>query len=549
MIRLHGGKVYDPRNGIDGKVMDLYLQGGKIVAAPKGARAVSRSYDLRGMVVMPGGIDMHTHIGGGKNNLARMLLPEDQHQHQRHAGEHTVCGGGKVVPTAPACGYGYAELGYTTCFEPAMLPANARHVHMEFADIPIIDKGAYVLLGNDDFLLQMLARKAPQRQVQAYVGWAMNAYRAQAVKVVNPGGVNAFKYNQRKMDLDQANSNYGVTPRQILLALSRAVKDLGLPHPVHLHASNLGAAGNLATTLDTIGAVEGLPLHLTHLQFHSYGNEGKRGFSSGAEKLAEVINRSGNISTDVGQVMFGQTITASADTMRQYELRQHARPRRWLSMDIECDAGCGVQPTMYRDASFVHALQWAIGLELFLLIDDPWRVFLSTDHPNGAAFACYPQLIHLLMDSAYRAEALKEIHKAAPRYSGLAQIGREYSLYEIAIITRAGPARSLGLGQYGHLGAGACADISVYRDLRNRTDMFGKPAYVFKDGELVVEDGDVVAVRAGKLHSLRPGYDEDIVKLVARDAYARRGVRLANHVIGDEASQPGMWLSGALHES
>ena len=67
-------------------------------------------------------------------------------------------------------------------------------------------------------------------------------------------------------------------------------------------------------------------------------------------------------------------------------------------MDIECDAGCGVVPFRYRDRDFVNALQWAIGLEMFLLVRDPWRVFLTTDHPNGAPFTSYPHLIRLLMD-------------------------------------------------------------------------------------------------------------------------------------------------------
>ena len=29
----------------------------------------------------------------------------------------------------------------------------------------------------------------------------------------------------------------------------------------------------------------------------------------------------------------------------------------------------------YRDKSFVNAMQWVIGLETFLLFEDPWRIF------------------------------------------------------------------------------------------------------------------------------------------------------------------------------
>ena len=84
-------------------------------------------------------------------------------------------------------------------------------------------------------------------------------------------------------------------------------------------------------------------------------------------------------------------------------------------MDIECDAGCGVVPFRYRDQNFVNALQWAIGLELFLLVDDPWRIFLTTDHPNGAPFTSYPHLIRLLMDRSFRNEQLARIHPDARR--------------------------------------------------------------------------------------------------------------------------------------
>ena len=129
---------------------------------------------------------------------------------------------------------------------------------------------------------------------------------------------------------------------------------------------------------------------MTHTQFLSYGTEGDRKFSSGAARLAELVNKTPNVSIDVGQVLFGQTCTASGDSMRQYAIAKSAHPKKPVIMDIECDAGCGVVPIRYRDKSFVNAMQWVIGLETFLLFDDPWRIFLTTDHPNGAPFYFLP---------------------------------------------------------------------------------------------------------------------------------------------------------------
>ena len=534
LIKLEGGAVYDPVHGFNGQQRDIYISNGKITRKPSAHAKIDKTYDLRGKIIMAGGIDIHTLIGGGKVNIARMMLPED-HQHDLvHRTSKTRAGSGHVAPSTMVTGYRYAEMGYTACFEPAMLPANARQAHMEMADIPIVDKGAYALVGNDDFFLRMLAAKKDQAAISDYVGWIINATQAMAIKVVNPGGINAFKYNQRRLNLDEVNVKYNVTPRSILKTLARAVRELGLPHPLHVHGCNLGVPGNMQTTLDTIKAIEGLPLHLTHIQFHSYGNEGPRKFSSGATRIAEAVNANPNISIDVGQVMFGQTVTVSGDTMLQYAGHWHAHPKKWVVMDIECDAGCGVVPFKYRDKSFVNSLQWAIGLELFLLVNDPWRIFLTTDHPNGAPFTSYPHLIRLLMDRTFRNEMLLTINKDAAAATILGSILREYSLYEIAVITRSAPARSLGLKNRGHLGAGAVADITVYDNISNKEHMFAKPVYVFKDGELVVKHGKVIKVTHGNTHVLRPEYDKTLERPLKNYFDHYHSLKLDNFRISDD---------------
>ena len=76
LIKLTGGKVYDPANKVSGEVRDIYVEDGKIVAPRPNAKP-DATYDVKGRVVMAGAIDPHTHIGGGKMTIARALLPED----------------------------------------------------------------------------------------------------------------------------------------------------------------------------------------------------------------------------------------------------------------------------------------------------------------------------------------------------------------------------------------------------------------------------------------------------------------------------------------
>ncbi|MDQ7090986.1 MAG: formylmethanofuran dehydrogenase subunit A [Methylococcales bacterium] len=533
LTKLTGGRIYDPANKIDGQIADIYIQDGKIITPPHEAK-IDKEYDLKGKVVMAGAIDLHTHIGGGKGNIARMLMPES---HRLDPEPHTAikrAGTGHPMPSTFTTGYRYAEMGYTAGFEPAVLPINARQAHMEMGDIPILDKGGYVMLGSDDYLLRMMTAKKDQQAINDYVAWTLHAAKGIGIKVVNAGGINAFKFNQRKLDLDENNSHYNVTPREILKSLATAVNELGVKHPLHVHGSNLGVPGNIETTLNSIAGVEGLPMHLTHVQFHSYGTEGDFKFSSGAAQIAEATNKNKNISLDVGQIMFGQTITASGDAQRQYANHKIASPNKWVSMDIECDAGCGLVPFKYRDKNFVNALQWAIGLEIFLLVDDPWRIFLTTDHPNGAPFTSYPHLIRLLMDKSFRNDRLSTIHPEAQKMTTLASIDREYTMSEIAILTRAGAAKITGLVGRGALGIDDFADITVYTENADREKMFSKPDYVFKDGECVVKDGEVVKVTWGTTHLVKPDYDKSVEKDLEKYFSRFMTMKLGNFKISDD---------------
>lgn len=487
ITRLRNGTLLDG-NRIE--EADLYLVDGFIQDSIPHNRRIDADYDAGGCFVTPGGIDLHTHIGGGKINLARLLLPElVNHPATLEVEAHGMRPLTAPVPNAWETGLRYLQMGYTTCLEPAVLPANARMAHTEMSDVPWLDTGGYLLLGNDRILLEWIASGVPQNQITSYVGWMLTAHQCCGIKVVNAGGIDAFKFNARHLDVDQTHPRLPITPRSVLKVLSQAVEELGLSHPLHVHCSNLGVAGNIDSTLATLDAVEGRRIHLTHAQYHCYGKDGKHGFSSEAHRLAEYVNRNPQVTIDIGQVVFGQTVTLSADSMHQFENRLHAKPKKVIFQDLECQAGCGIVPFRYRDNQFVHGLQWTIGLELSLRILDPMRVFLTTDHPNGGPFTSYPHLIRLLMNYDYRMSIFDQLHPDVKEISPLPSLRREYSLQEIIAMTRNGPAKSLGLMDRGSIAAGNIGDIVVYERNSNPESMFSSPKMVFRHGELVCRDG------------------------------------------------------------
>ncbi|MEK6248845.1 MAG: amidohydrolase family protein, partial [Planctomycetales bacterium] len=79
MLKITGGTIHDPTNGIDGEVGDLWITDGRFVDPPTDpATKPTRTIDATGFVVMPGGIDMHCHIAGPKVNMARKMRPEEK---------------------------------------------------------------------------------------------------------------------------------------------------------------------------------------------------------------------------------------------------------------------------------------------------------------------------------------------------------------------------------------------------------------------------------------------------------------------------------------
>jgi len=508
--------VFDPINSVHGEKKEIFIVNGKISEEFKDKDA--EIIDAKGCVVFPGGVDIHSHIAGAKVNLGRLFRPEDHMNDPVKKTKTTRSGVGYSVPSTFVTGYRYAKMGYTTVTEPAMPPLKARHTHEEFADIPIIDKLAFPLFGNNWFVMEYI-KNGEFDKLKAYVAWLLKTTKGYAVKLVNPGGVESWAWGKNVDSLDDKVLYFEVTPRQILENLAKVNEELGLPHTIHVHGNNLGHPGNLQTTLDTFDLMKGISpakhhdsvMHMTHCQFNAYSGTDWKDFGSGAAEVYDYLNKNSHITIDAGQVIFTDTTTMTADGPWEFALHHIGgvspwgnKPGiKWINGQVEGEAGSGLTPYIFNPKNGVNSIQWAIGLELMLGIKNPKQVFLTTDHPNGGPFIYYPTIISWLMSKKSRDTVLTDINKDASSKSGLKDLAREYTLEEIVWITRAGTARCLGLNERGHLGVGAVGDVAVYRLDPNERDgttiekAFSNAAYTIKSGEIVVRNGEIIKTVMG----------------------------------------------------
>jgi formylmethanofuran dehydrogenase subunit A len=521
-LAIKNGYVFDPMNGVNGEKMDILLSGGKVVEKVKrGAEEI----DASGMAVMPGGVDLHSHIAGSKINIGRLMRPEDHRKDQVPKGRVTRSGVGYSCPSTFITGYRYAQMGYTTVMEAAMPPLSARHVHEELNDTPIIDKGAFPLMGNNYFTLKYV-RDGDLDMLKAFAAWLLRTTKGYAIKIVNPGGVENWKWGRNVNGLDGNVDGFDITPRQIITSLAKVNEELGLPHTIHLHCNNLGMPGNYQTTIDTMEVAKAIKprdgrkttIHVVHVQFNALAGSNWGNVKSGAPKIAKYVNANPHVTLDLGQVIFGDTTTMTGDGPWQFTL-WNMTGNKWVNSDVEMEAGAGVVPYTFKANNPANSVQWGIGIEMALLVKDPWRIYMTTDHPNGGPFTHYPEVIAWLMSRRARTDAMNDMHKNIMKRTDLANNYREYTFSDIAVATRAGTAKALGLKDKGHLAPGADADVAVYgldpstwrpSQYKALEKAFSRAAYTVKGGEVVVKDGEVVATPTGATHWVDARVPDDL---------------------------------------
>ncbi|MBN1538322.1 MAG: formylmethanofuran dehydrogenase subunit A [Anaerolineales bacterium] len=501
MICLRGGKLIDPLNHRDGVVDDIWIQDGRIVAAPENVDHAD-AIDASSWLVTPGGIEIHSHIVGTQMATARSFSLEENTTSPR------------LLMTPAEINRAYLKMGYTTVFDAAMSPLMSRIAHTDLDRMMGLDRGAYTLVSDQSCVLKAIKNKNSE-ELKHTLAWLLECTRGYALKLVNPGVGLTWRALSAIGSLDDPLADTQLTQREIILALAEAAQSMGLPHPIHLHASNLGQPGNWKSFCQTVKALEGLPAHFCHIQFYCYGKDDKGRMRSAAEEVVEIISDNPKLTFDAGEIVFGPAMAMTCD-LQLIEWLHRMGSGKWTGRLLEGEGGMGLLPLQYAKKDPSSAVQWATGLELLLRFPDPERLFLTTDYPNGGPFTDYPRIIAWLMDAELRQRMLAQVHPAARTRCGLEKIEREYSLFEVVQMTSAGPAKALGLQDRGHLGIGAQADIRCYQPQSDKEAMFSNPVLVIKGGDIAIREGEYYSRDNGRLLAVQPAWDRERLPAIQR---------------------------------
>ena len=217
LTKLAGGTIYDPAHGERRRARHL-CAGGRIVASP--IRMSASTQIRRGRLRRDGGrhrpAHPHRRRQGEPGAHAAARRPREATESRAPTSRAPAAGTPRPRRWPPAI----ATPRWATppaSSRPWCPPTRARRT-WRWATRPIVDNGAYVMLGNDELLLRLLAARGRVRARSATTSPGRSTPRRRSgVKVVNPGGISAFKFNQRKLDLDEEHVHWRVTPRQVVL--------------------------------------------------------------------------------------------------------------------------------------------------------------------------------------------------------------------------------------------------------------------------------------------------------------------------------------------
>ncbi len=240
--------------------------------------------------------------------------------------------------------------------------------------------------------------------------------------------------------------------------------DTGAVH--HVHLPDLAKVGALETLERFLRRLSGRRCHLSHASHYAFESRGGKLAPAGA-KAAELLSRHPSVTFDCGPVVFGPALAFTAD----YELAVRVSKSVGGGLFRHEKSRFSAAPYVFREANKMDSLLWINGMELLLATQNLKSASLSIDYPSGGALEGIPRIIALLMNREKRAAFLDALNVEAVAASSLRGMRREFSLYEVAAVTRWAPGLVAGT---------EAADAVVYKDGADEEKMFANPLFVIR---------------------------------------------------------------------
>lgn len=499
-LLIKNGIVYDPINQIEGEVKDILIEDGKIVTKFSNDNDI-QEIDSSGKMVIPAALDIHAHIASQQLNWARLIGGGDERFFQSWKGltlEHIA--------------KSYIANGFTFVLEANVYPCLSKHTIFDLKRIPVLDT-AFLLNLSNFWPLELEFQRGLVEDGAAFISYLLKETKAFGVKVYDPFESENWNWKVLRDNLTEKGRLYNFSPMDVYINLLKFVRDLELPHALHAHIegyeSQVGQ-NNLNEFLNNVdeakivsNGTEDVIFHLAHAS--SYNVDGNN------SKLIEYYNSHPNCDLDLGFIGFNDiNPLVTSDRRLINNLTNNDDKYKVVRFATEFEGDFFATTRKFDKQNYNHCNMWGNGYDLALNVKNKWQIQFSLNYPNYADVFDIPQIASLLLSSNARSEYMKDMNPEFLKNHSIVSNDQTLSFQDYIIITRASPAKSLGISHIkGCFTEGNDGDINILdlnpleinpqKDYKKIRDKLSDIQYVIKAGKIIKHNDQVDLTEEGKI--------------------------------------------------
>jgi formylmethanofuran dehydrogenase subunit A len=358
-------------------------------------------------------------------------------------------------------------------------------------------------------------------------------------KVYNPFESESWNFKALRKEVSSKGRLYNFSALDVYENLTKANEHLGIPHSIHAHIEGyeqIKAKNNLFTILNKIKSL-GLEadshqdsklkrsqiFHIAHAS--SYNIDGNN------SELINSLNENPYIDMDLGFIGFDKInpLITSDRRLINSLMKDNGDEYEYslISSAVEFEGDTFATLRNFDKKNIQNCILWANGIDLALRVDNKWQLQFSVNYPNYANINNVPEITTWLVSKDARDKFMTGMNNEFLSNNTLQDNDKTLTFNEYIIITRASPAKSLGLGNIkGSLGEGADADLNIldlnineidisteYEQLKNALSNI---EYVIKSGEIIKQKEKINLAHQGKIFWSKGNVDIEDKELIMK---------------------------------
>ncbi|MFX0040535.1 MAG: amidohydrolase family protein [Promethearchaeota archaeon] len=498
---IKNGLVFDPINDVNGEIKDILIESGKIIEKFSSEKNI-REIDAKGKTVIPAAIDIHTHVASQQVNWARLLGTN-------HDLFKEIWRGLTLKNIARS----YISSGYTLIVEANVFPSLAKQTIFNFKQLPVLDK-AMLLNVSNFWPLELEFQRGKIDDMAVFLSDLLSKTYGFGFKVYNPFENETWNFRELKDNLSQTGRLYNFSALDVYENLVKCNEALGLPHSIHAHIEGYETEvgkNNLFTLLEklsslNLGTQQNSNLNTKREQLFHIAHANTYAPNGDNKKFTDYLNENQEYDIDLSFIGFNKInplITSDRrfiHSMFTEEILNN--PHKLISSALEFEGDSFVSIRNFNKDDYHDCVLWANAIDLALNVNNKFQISLTLNFPNYANISDIPEIATWLISKDARDNLMKDMNKDFLKNHSVVNNDKILSFSDFVCLTRASPAKSLGLGSIkGNLGVGADGDINILNIDINEIELsqdhkllkkaLSELEYVIKEGNIVKKQGNI----------------------------------------------------------